>query len=130
MFPHLMTALPEAVLDAWDDREPIVVLSTVSNEGVPNSIYVGVVGRYDDRTFFVANNYFSKTKQNILADSKASLLFLTHEKKSYQFKGTIELQESGPIFDAMKKLNPAHYPGHAAAVLHVDEVFSGAERLV
>ena len=124
-----MTTLPQAVSDAWDDREPIVVLTTVSKDGTPNSIYVGVVGRYDKNTFFVANNYFSKTKQNIMADSKASLLFLTHERKSFQLKGPIELQQNGPIYEAMKKLNPAQYPGHAVAVLHVEEVFSGAERL-
>ena len=125
-----MNALPQIVSDAWDDREPIVVLTTVSKDGIPNSIYVGVVGRFDSTTFFVANNYFSKTKQNIMADSKASLLFLTHERKSYQLKGSIELQENGPIYEAMKKLNPAQYPGHAVAVLHVEEVFSGADRLV
>jgi len=124
-----MNPLPQAVSDAWDDREPIVVLTTVSKEGIPNSIYVGVVGRYDNNTFFVANNYFSKTKQNIMADCKASLLFLTHERKSFQLKGSIELQENGPIYEAMKKLNPAQYPGHGVAVLHVEEVFSGADRL-
>lgn len=124
-----MKSLPQSVSKAWDDREPIVVLSTVSKDGTPNSIYVGVVGRYDDTTFFIANNYFSKTKQNILADSKASLLFLTHERKSFQLKGTIQLQENGPIYEAMKKLNPTQYPGHAVAVLHVEEVFSGAEQL-
>jgi len=124
-----MNPLPQAVSDAWDDREPIVVLTTVSKDGIPNSIYVGVVGRYDNHTFFIANNYFSKTKQNIMADSKASLLFLTHERKSFQLKGSIELQENGPIYEAMKKLNPAQYPGHAVAVLHVEEAFSGADRL-
>lgn len=124
-----MNALPQVVSDAWDDREPIVVLTTVSQDGIPNSIYVGVVGRFDHNTFFVANNYFSKTKQNIMAACKASLLFLTHERKSYQLKGAIELQENGPIYEAMKKLNPSQYPGHAVAVLHVEEVFSGAERL-
>lgn len=124
-----MNDLPETVNDAWDDREPIVVLTTVSPEGVPNSIYVGSVGRYDDRTFFVANNCFCKTQQNIEAGGTASILFLTYEKKSYQLKGPIELQDSGPIFEAMKKINPAQYPGYSVAVLHVEEVFSGAERL-
>lgn len=125
-----MNALPEAVLEAWDDREPIVVLSTVNQDGVPNVIYVGVVGHYDECTFFIANNYFCKTAQNIEHSGKASLLFLTHEKKSFQLKGTIELQKSGPVYDAMKKLNPSQYPGHAVAVLTVDQVFSGAEQLV
>ena len=125
-----MSALPEAVTDAWDDREPFVVLTTVSKDGVPNSIYVGVVDHYEDRTFFIANNYFSKTKQNILDGGQAALLFMTRRMKSYQFKGTLELQDSGPIYDAMKELNPAQYPGHSVAVLRVAQVFSGAEQLV
>jgi predicted pyridoxine 5'-phosphate oxidase superfamily flavin-nucleotide-binding protein len=125
-----MKKLPEPVIKAWDDREPIAVLTTVATDGTPNTIYVGVVGRFDESTFFVANNAFHKTKQNILAGSKASLLFITKEGKAFQIKGPIELQNSGPIFDEMKRITPEKYPGHSAAVLHMEEVFSGAEQLV
>lgn len=125
-----MNTLAPKVLKAWDEREPIAVLTTVAPDGTPNAIYVGVVGRYDDSTFFVANNYFHKTKENILAGSKASLLFLTKERKAFQIKGSIELQDSGPIFEEMKRINPEKYPGHSAAVLRVEAVFSGAEQLV
>jgi len=124
-----MNSLPEAVSDAWDDREPLVVLTTVNKDGEPNSIYVGVVGRYDETTFFIANNYFSKTRQNILDDGKASLLFLTKERKSFQLKGTLELHDSGPVHEAMKKINPTQYPGNSVAVLHVTQVFSGSVQL-
>lgn len=125
-----MKTLPESVLKAWEEREPVAVLTTVAPDGTPNAIYVGVVGRFDDSTFFVANNYLHKTKDNILAGSKASLLFLTKEKNAFQIKGSIELQDSGPVFDEMKRINPEKYPGHSAAVLHVEAVFSGAEQLV
>ena len=125
-----MNKLPESVLKAWDDREPIAVLATVAPDGTPNAIYVGVVGLFDAATFFVANNYFHKTKENILAGSKASLLFITKEKKAFQIKGSIELQDSGPVFEEMKRINPEKYPGHSAAVLHVETVFSGADQLV
>ncbi len=125
-----MNKLPEPVLKAWEAREPICVLTTVAPDGTPNSIYVGIVGRYDDSTFFVANNYFHKTKDNILAGSKASLLFLTKERKAFQIKGSIELQDSGPIFDEMKRINPEKYPGHSAAVLRVRNIFSGSEQII
>ncbi len=124
-----MNTLPPTLLTAWNEREPICVLTTVATDGLPNAIYVGIVGCFDDSTFFVANNYFHKTKQNILAGSKASLLFLTKEGKAFQIKGSIELQDSGPIYDEMKRINPEKYPGHSAAVLLVEEVFSGAEKL-
>lgn len=125
-----MKKIPEPVLKAWHDREPIAVLNTVAPDGTPNAIYVGVVGLFDDSTFFVANNYFHKTKENILSGSKASLLFITNEKKAFQIKGSIELQDSRPVFDEMKRINPEKYPGHSAAVLHVEAVFSGAEQLL
>ena len=124
-----MKILPEPVIEAWDNREPILVLTTVSPDGLPNAIYVGVAGLYDRSTFFVANNYFQKTLTNILAGSPASLLFITKEKKAFQIKGSITLQDSGPIFDEMKRINPEKYPGHSAAVLRVEAVFSGAEQL-
>jgi len=125
-----MKKIPESVIKAWEDPEPIAVLATVAPDGTPNAIYAGCIGRFDDSTFFVANNYFHKTKENILAGSKASLLFLTKEKKAFQIKGSIELQDSGPVFDEMKRINPEKYPGHSAAVLHVETVFSGADQLV
>jgi hypothetical protein len=125
-----MKNLPEPVIKAWDEREPICVLTTVSPDGMPNAIYAGSVGRFDDSTFFVANNYFHKTRENILAGSKASLLFLTKEGKWFQIVGTIELQDSGPVFSEMKRINPEKYPGHSAAVIRVEKVFSGAEQLI
>lgn len=125
-----MKTLPKSVIEAWNEREPIAILTTVSPSGTPNAIYVGVIGLFDDSTLFIANNYFDKTKQNILNQSQASLLFITKEKKAFQIKGSIELQEQGPIFDEMKRINPEKYPGHSVAVLHIEEVFSGAEQLV
>lgn len=125
-----MKPLPDAVIKAWDEREPICVLSTVGPDGTPNAIYVGSVGRFDSSTFFIANNYFHKTKQNIISGTKASLLFLTKEKKAFQITGPIELQDRGPIFEEMKRVNPVNYPGHSAAVLHVSEAYSGAEQLL
>jgi predicted pyridoxine 5'-phosphate oxidase superfamily flavin-nucleotide-binding protein len=78
----------------------------------------------------VADNYFDKTRKNILAGSKASILFITKGGTSYQVKGSIQLHSEGKIFDDMKKWNPAKHPGHAAAALTVEEVFSGSKKIV
>jgi uncharacterized protein len=125
-----MNTIPPAVLNAWKEREPICVLATTAPDGTPNAIYVGIVGLFDESTLFIANNYFQKTKENILAGSNASLLFITKEKKAFQIKGPITLEDSGPIFEEMKRINPGKHPGHSAAVLRVESVFSGAERLL
>jgi len=125
-----MAALPEEVSKAWEDREGPIVLSTVSVDGIPNAIYATCVSKFSEDTIVVANNYFSKTLENILAGSKGSILFITKEKKSYQVKGSIEYHKEGRIFEDMKKWNPQKHPGHAAAALKVEQVYAGAEKLL
>ena len=125
-----MSALPKKVSQAWEDREGPIVLSTVNKEGIPNSIYATCVSKFNQDTIVVANNYFSKTLENIQAGSKGSILFLTKEMKSYQIKGRIEYHTEGTIFENMKKWNPKKHAGHAAAALKVEEVYAGAEKLL
>jgi predicted pyridoxine 5'-phosphate oxidase superfamily flavin-nucleotide-binding protein len=125
-----MAVLPEKASKAWEEREGPIILSTVNGDGVPNAIYATCVSKFSDDTIVVANNYFSKTLENIHAGSKGSILFITKERISYQVKGSIEYHTDGPIFDDMKKWNPEKYPGNAAAALKVEEVYSGAEKLL
>lgn len=125
-----MTTLPEIVKEAWADRESFPVFTTVDTSGVPNSIYVGAINLYDDRTIVIANNKFDKTKANIQSGSTGSILFITKEVKAYQIKGSIEYFTSGAIFDYMKKMNPEGYAGHGAVAVRVEAVYCGAEKLV
>ena len=124
-----MSKLPERVSKAWDEHKGPVILTTVDESAVPNSIYATCVRKFDEETLVVADNYFDKTRSNILAGSKGSILFITEEDKAYQVKGTIEYLKEGPVFDDMKKWNPEKHPGHAAAALKVEEVYSGSEKL-
>jgi len=124
-----MTFLPETVSQAWEQREGPVVLTTVDSEGTPNAIYATCVSKFSEHTLVVADNFFNKTRANILAGSRASLLFITKEGKAYQVKGHIEYHTEGPVFDDMKQWNPAKLPGHAVAALKVEQVFSGGEQL-
>ena len=125
-----MALRPEDVGRAWEKRKGAVVLTTVDKDGVPNSIYATCVSKYDEETIVVADNYFDKTQKNILAGSKGSVLFITDEGASFQIKGRIEYLKDGPVFDDMKKWNPTKHPGHAAAALKVEEVYSGAKKLL
>jgi len=124
-----MTVLSDEVIKAWDEKSGPVILTTVDKSGRPNSIYATCISRYDERTIVVADNYFDKTRKNILDGSKAAILFLTKGGASYQIKGPIQLLTSGDIFEDMKKWNPEKHPGHAAAALTVEEVFSGSKKL-
>ncbi len=125
-----MKSLPEKVSKAWELRKNAVVFSTVDVNGVPNSIYVKSVSKYNDSHFVIADNYFDKTRKNILSGSKACILFITDEGKSYQLKGSVSYLQSGDIFNDMKKWNSTQHPGHAAVCLEVQEVYSGSEKIV
>jgi hypothetical protein len=124
-----MAELPEEVKKAWDDRKGAIVLTTVCQDGTPNSIWASCVSTYGSDKIVVADNFFNKTRENIEAGTKASVLLITAAGKSYQIKGPAEYHTAGEIFDNMKSWN-GDRPGHAAAVVNVEEVYSGADRLV
>ncbi len=125
-----MMVLPEIVSKAWDEKEGPVIFSTVDEDGMPNAIYVTCVARYGEEMLVVADNFFDKTRKNIFSGSKGSMLFITSEGKSYQVKGSIEYHQTGAVFEDMKKWNPARHPGHAAVAIKIEEVYSGAEKLL
>ena len=125
-----MAALPERASKAWEDREGPIILSTVDRDGNPNAIYATSVSKFSEELIVVADNYFNKTLKNIQEGSKGSILFITKEGDSFQIKGSFEYHKEGLIFDDMKKWNPKRLPGHAVAILKVEEVYVGAEKLL
>jgi len=125
-----MPALPKEVSTAWEDHKGPIIFSTVNEKGLPNSIYATCVSKYDEETLVIANNYFSKTMENIEAGSKGAILFITGKGAAYQVKGSVEYHKDGPVFDDMKTWNPEKHPGHGATALKVEQVFKGAEKLL
>jgi hypothetical protein len=125
-----MPQLPVEASKAWDNRNGPIVLATVDGNGLPNAIYAACVSKFAEDTLVVADNYFDKTRRNILQGGKGSILFITKDGKSFQVKGSLEYHRSGPIYEDMKKWNPAKHPGHAAVTLKVEEVYSGAVKLL
>ncbi len=125
-----MPRLPDVVKSAWEDREGAVILTTVDTGGIPNAIYTTCNTLFDGDQIVIANNYFEKTMKNLQAGSKASVLFITSEKKSYQIKGSMEYHTEGAVFDDMKKWNPEKLPGHGAAVVNVEAIYSGSEKIL
>jgi len=92
----IMSALPENVIKAWENHQGPIILTTVDEDGIPNSIYATCVSLYGND----------------------------------QLKGSFDYLTSGEIYDDMKKWNPAKHPGHAAAALKIEAVYSGAEKLL
>jgi uncharacterized protein len=124
-----MTMLPDKVREAWEERQAPSIFATVSADGMPNAIYVTCIGLFGDDRIVIADNFFSKTRANILAGSRGAVLFRSKEGTQYQVKGSLEYHTEGEIFEDMKRWNLPDKPGHAAAALHIEEVYSGAERL-
>ncbi|MEA2102786.1 MAG: pyridoxamine 5'-phosphate oxidase family protein [Thermodesulfobacteriota bacterium] len=124
-----MSVLPETVMKAWDNRKGPVSFATIDPKGIPNVIYATCVSRFSEDTLLIADNYFDKTRANILSGSRGSILFITNDDEAFQVKGVVEYIKEGEIFDDMKKWNPQKHPGNAVAALKVDEVYSGAKRL-
>jgi len=117
----------DAVKEAWGKREGPIVLATVGSDGTPNIIYATCVSLYGNDRVVVADNYFDKTRKNIMSGSKGSVLFITDKGEAYQLKGLLEYHKSGPVFEDMKKWNPKEHPGNAAAALVVEAIYSGSK---
>jgi len=126
-----LATLPEIAALSWENREGPVVLTTVDSNGIPNTIYVTCVKKVSDDKIVVADNKMQKTQANIMAGCTVSLLYITKEKKAFQLKGSAQYQTSGKIFDEMKNVwLDTKYPGRAAVVIDIEEVYSGDEKLV
>jgi hypothetical protein len=125
-----MAKMPEKASKGWERREGPVVLATVDGKGVPNAIYATCVSQPDAEHLLVADNYFAKTRANIEGGSRGALLFITKDGEAFQVKGSLRRHATGPYFDGMKKWLDLQFPGHAAAVLSIEEVYCGSEKLL
>ncbi len=125
-----MPNLSPDVSQAWDKRNGPIVLVTVDGAGGSNAIYASCVSKFADDTLVVADNFFDKTRKNILNGSKGTILFITKDNKAFQVKGKLSYHRDGAIYEDMKKWNPSQHPGHAAVALTVEEVYSGATKLL
>lgn len=124
-----MASIPEEVVQGWEKREGPAVFTTVDSDGMPNSVYVACMKMRGNTDIVVADNYFNKTRANIEAGSKGSLVFITSDHKSYQIKGELSRDSTGAEYEAMKEWLDEKLPGEAAVVLRPSEVYSGAEKL-
>ena len=124
-----MKLLPEEIIEAWQNRADVTVITTVDKDGIANSIYATCVRMYDNKYIVVADNYFDKTRKNILEGSSGVVLFITKDNKAYQIKGSLEYYQDGELYDFMKSWNPEKHPGHAAVVLIPERIYSGSRQV-
>jgi predicted pyridoxine 5'-phosphate oxidase superfamily flavin-nucleotide-binding protein len=125
-----MSKLPKSILAEWQKKEGAVVITTLSSDNVPNSIYATCVSVFDDEVILVANNFFKKTLANIQNSCKGNVLFITKDGNAYQIKGFFEYKTEGALYDDMKKWNPESLPGKGVAVLNIEEIYSGGKKIL
>ncbi|MEM7303928.1 MAG: pyridoxamine 5'-phosphate oxidase family protein [Pseudomonadota bacterium] len=125
-----MSHLPEGFLKAWEQRESRMIFSTVDVNGEPNSVWVLCVELVDDKRIQIANNFFSKTLENILAGSRGSLLMIAPEREAYQIKGSLEYDTEGPAFKEMKGWLDAKFAGVGVVTLNIESIYYGAEKVL
>ncbi|MBN1786911.1 MAG: pyridoxamine 5'-phosphate oxidase family protein [Sedimentisphaerales bacterium] len=123
-----MAKLTEAVKKAISDQE-VIPVATSSKDRIPNVVYIKYLKVVDDQTILIADNYFNKTRDNILKNSKIALVVLDEEKGSFQVKGVAERLEQGPMYDEVQNWVPDKLPRAAAVIMHIEEIYNGAEKI-
>lgn len=124
-----MSTLPQAFLDAWNNKEPRMIFTTVNLKGEPNSVWVLCVKMLDERRIVIANNFFHKTLDNIKSQSRGSLLMIAPEREAYQIKGNLEYHTEGEIYQDMKAWLDPKFAGIGAVVLNIESIYYGAEKV-
>lgn len=108
------------------EKDNVVFLSTCADD-IPNVVPIGFARPIDDQTILIVDNYMKKTRKNMEKNPRASLVVRDASKCPYQFKGRVEIYESGEYFDdavdwatsVMSKLSPK-----AAIIFKIEEIFS------
>lgn len=118
--------LSQEMMDAIE-KNNIVWLATSSTEDIPNVVPIGLAKPLDNETVLLVANFMNKTFKNLEENPHASIAVGNVSESPYQYKGDVEIHESGKYFDdavnwaksVMAQLNPK-----AAVLLKVKEIYS------
>lgn len=119
-----MVKVPEEVRKVFE-KQRVIPFATATSTGIPNIALVGMWWWEDDETMVISDNYLNKTKNNFIENPVAALNGWV-DGKSYQIKGVVEYQNSGPLYEKVRvraTSGQRQFPGKAAVVIKVTEVF-------
>ncbi len=121
-----MARIPDEVQDFIKDK--MAWVATASPDGVPNTTPKGTVQVIDEEHIVFADLFSLKTRDNLQKNPKVAVTVVDLEKyKGYQFKGSAQLVDSGPIFDRVVeqlKKAPMQLPHPKyVVIITVDSIF-------
>lgn len=112
------------------DKVPTVVLSTVSLEGVPNSVPIGAKRIIDNETVLFSDQFLNKTLANMKSSPKAAVTFWEGQE-GYQLKGSVVIETSGARFEETaawieERGNKIGFPlkSKGAIILSIEDIYA------
>ncbi|MFI4910484.1 MAG: pyridoxamine 5'-phosphate oxidase family protein [Sedimentisphaeraceae bacterium JB056] len=121
-----MPTIPENVKKAIEAQDYFAV-ATSTADGVPNVAYVKYLKVIEGDKILIGDNYFAKTRENILNNKKVAFAVLDEEKGSFQIKGTATRLTEGKWFDYVQTWVSEKLPRAAAVIVEVENIYNGAE---
>ena len=126
-----MSNLPEAVLKAWEARSPLAVLTTVSKDGGPNTVYVSCYGLGPGKQIMICDIKFGQTLKNLKeGTSEVSFLFIAPDFGAYQLKGTPHYAIDGEHFEKGKAFAKPEATLRGVLTIEVTAIYKGSDRIL
>ncbi|KCZ73449.1 pyridoxamine 5'-phosphate oxidase-related, FMN binding [Candidatus Methanoperedens nitroreducens] len=119
-----MVKMPPEIRDVVEKQKPLPI-ATADKGGVPNVVFVTMWKILDDENIMFVDNFFNKTRKNIEANPNMAIVAYDGDaKKSYQIKGTVDIEEKGDLFSTARAMaDSKKLPGKAAFIFHVKEIY-------
>ncbi len=119
-----MVKMPPEIKEVVAKQKPLPI-ATADKSGKPNVVFVTMWKIIDDETLLFVDNFFNKTRKNLEANPNMAIVAYDSEsKKSYQIKGTVDIETTGGRFAGAKEMaDSKKLPGKAAVVFHVKEIY-------
>jgi len=121
---NFMVKMPPEIKDIVAKQKPLPI-ATADKSGKPNVVFVTMWKILDDETLLIVDNFLNKTRKNLEVNPNMALVVYDGDaKKSYQLKGTVDIESRGDKFTSAKEMADAKkLPGKAAVVFHVKEIY-------
>ena len=108
-------------------KQKVYSLATASKDGVPNVVPVGMLIPQEDGSVWIIDNYFDKTLANMQENPKAAFYVWNPDcTESWQIKGSLQIEDSGPDYEAAAiyaHMIKETFPAKHLVKMNVEEIY-------